>query len=347
MYNFCTLFDKNYLSRGLSLLESLTQYSANFKLYVLCLDDDVFNYFSSGNFETVLPIKLVDLEADNSLLSEAKLNRSRVEYYFTLSPCLPLYILKKFPEIPSICSLDSDIYFFAPPDPVFKILDHKSIIITPHKYPERLKSLGFGKFGLYNVSFQVFKNNETGLKCLKDWEKDCIDWCHDIPDEISGRFADQKYLDKWVDTYPGEVHVLDDAVSGLAAWNVDNYTFSVTDDEVYVNGDQRMIFYHFHYFKLLGPSIALNGFGTYKVKTKSDILANKVYKTYWDALDKFNTQLNNKLEHTERYSLKKSKLRLLLMHKTGFFRANGKLYRINFTFFNNIYQITRRIKWPI
>lgn len=335
--HFATLFDKNYLSRGLVLLESLSLYLQDFKLFVLCLDNDVFDYFIQNKLENVILITLNDLEKDNVKLQQAKSERSLVEYYFTLSPCLPLYVLKKNPGIPFICTLDSDISFYSSPESIFKVLDTKSIIITPHKYAKKFNKSSREKSGRYNVSFQTFKNNSVGLECLQDWETKCIAWCHDYFDEANQRFADQKYLDDWITDYPGQVHVLEDAATGLAVWNIDNYTFSLNNNKVYVNGDQQLIFYHFHHFKLINSSFALNGFGEYSVKNSSRILANNVYLPYWEALNKYNLLINSSSDNSIRLDLKKSFLKLLLIHRTGFFKKFTRLFNINVTLLQVMY----------
>ena len=102
---------------------------------------------------------------------------------------MPLYVLKKY-DLTHICSLDADILFLDTPKSLFDYLNDYSIIITPHKFSEEIT--GLVEYGIYNVSFQIFKNDETGRKCLQHWRTQCIDWCRDEFDEINNRFADQK-----------------------------------------------------------------------------------------------------------------------------------------------------------
>ena len=42
---YCTLFDKNYLDKGLVMMESLVNADQNAFIYVLCMDDTVLDCF--------------------------------------------------------------------------------------------------------------------------------------------------------------------------------------------------------------------------------------------------------------------------------------------------------------
>jgi hypothetical protein len=297
MLHFTTYFDKNYLSRGLVLYESLKEQSIQFELHLLCLDDFTLEYFKnrSGDYPEIITLSLCELEGNDSELKNCRNNRSRIEFYFTLSPCLPLYVLKKW-NLPHICSLDADILFLDTPMPLFNYLAHYSVIITPHKFSDEIKALV--KYGIYNVSFQIFKNDETGVNCLGLWRKQCIEWCGDQYDEINDRFADQKYLDYWSELFPNKVKILDDNISGLAPWNLNNFKLEKRENKFYSN-HERIIFYHFHDFKLFNKSIASNGLYTYGVKYYSII--GKLYLTYWGKLNRVNVFLNILNDQSVRY----------------------------------------------
>src|SRR5687768_12114064 len=127
--HFATLFDKNYLDRGLVLYDSLNKHCKDFALYILALDEFTFNYFeANGQYEKVILIRLDEVEEYDPELKNIKPGRSIIEYYFTLSPSLPLYILNKF-QPDHICTLDADILFFNNPVVLFECLTEYEIVI--------------------------------------------------------------------------------------------------------------------------------------------------------------------------------------------------------------------------
>ena len=69
MYNFCTLFDINYYTRGVLMYESLRDsVIGDFCLYVISFDNECFEKLSKLNLDFLIPIKLEDFE-NQSLLA--------------------------------------------------------------------------------------------------------------------------------------------------------------------------------------------------------------------------------------------------------------------------------------
>lgn len=211
MYYFCTYFDSNYMIHGLTLYRSLLKQCSDFRLYVLCLDDATYEVLNHLNEKRICTILLKEVEEWDSGLLQAKTTRGLVEYYFTLSPVLPLYLLKKY-QIGIITYLDADLLFFSSPDVIYNELGSKSILITPHRFPSELKYKE--KYGQFNVQYQSFRNDEIGIRCLEHWKDKCLEWCYDRLDE--DKFADQKYLDEWPDLYGDALVVSQNIGVGLA-----------------------------------------------------------------------------------------------------------------------------------
>lgn len=294
MLHFVTLFDINYLSRGIALYTSLLKHTkAGIKLYVVALDEVVgVEIKKIINDESLILIQLQDLEISYPELVQAKNSRSTIEYYFTLSPFLPTYILQQYPNVDRITSLDADLYFYNDPQLIFDQYPNSEILITPHNFPPDLTHLE--KYGKYNVSFQSFKRTPNALACLEKWRRDCLDFCSDEYDEVNNRFADQKYLDDWQEHFEN-VNVIDLPNSGLAPWNISKYQIEAKNWKIIVDG-LPLIFYHFHHLRFLNRVQISHGLGNYKA---SKVLSNRVvkllYKKYILQLLNFNYAATNQV----------------------------------------------------
>jgi hypothetical protein len=96
-----------------------------------------------------------------------------VEYYFTCTPSLPLYVLKHNAEIDVISYLDADLYFFSHPAPIYEELGDQSILIVGHRFPAHLRQREELN-GTYNVGFLSLRGNSVGLQCLSWWRERCL-----------------------------------------------------------------------------------------------------------------------------------------------------------------------------
>ena len=260
MYHFCTYFDRRYLVQGLTLFRSLQGQLDDFTLFVLCLDDFTFDALSALGDGRIEPIHLAELERADAALLVAKPTRSLVEYYFTCSPVLPLYILERHPDISAIAYLDADLYFFGDPGVIYRELGEGSILIVEHRFGRHLWDAW--AYGVYNVGLVIFRNDCSGRECLEWWRARCLEWCYDRLE--AGRFADQKYLDDWPSRFGGVV-VLQNAGAGLAPWNWMNYQLELRGDGATVDG-QELIFYHFQGMKVTGENSYKSGLVAYQMR---------------------------------------------------------------------------------
>lgn len=285
MYYFCTYFDRNYLSRGLALYRSLREHCPDFKLWVLCMDHTAYEILEKLDLPGVHPLSLEKFERNDELLLSAKQNRSRIEYYFTCTPSLPLYILNNWPEVDLITYLDADLYFFASPTPLFEELGSGSIAIIGHRFPLHLKNEEI--HGIYNVGWLSFRHDENALVCLNWWRERCIEWCYDRVED--GRFADQKYLDDWPNRFANVV-VLEHKGANLAPWNLSNYNLHSMNWNTVMVDEKPLIFFHFHGLKKISQFCYNPGWTAYGVKS-SKVLRRRIYSSYLRMLVYVNRQL--------------------------------------------------------
>lgn len=284
IYNFCTLFDKNYIFRGLAMYYSLKKQCNNFKLWILCMDDIVFRQLSAMNLELVVLIKLSDLE-DEELL-KVKPGRTIAEYCWTLSSSLPLYIFKNNNGLDAVAYIDSDLYFYSSFEPIFKEMGENSIYIVRHNYSKELAYLE-KKSGIYNVSMVVIKNNQDGWKCLQWWRERCLQWCYSRLED--GKFGDQMYLDDWPRRF-ANVKVSSNKGVNLAPWNLNKYLIKKMNDDIYVDED-RLIFYHFHSLRMFGLNRFLPYQNFYLIKKEEEKM---IYSPYLETINNIISEFKSK-----------------------------------------------------
>lgn len=244
--HFCTLFDSNYLSRGITMYESLIDTGADFHLYVFAFDEQCRQFLEKVKLPRLTVIALQEFE-DEALL-KVKPTRTRAEYCWTSTSSTILYCIEKF-NLPACTYLDADMFFYADPAILIGEMGSNSIMITEHRYTPRYDKTALS--GKYCVQFVTFKNDERGLAALRWWRNACLEWCYNRHED--GKFGDQKYLDDWTTRFEG-VHVLQHLGGGLALWNIQQYWVTEEGDELVCTEKTTgkkfaPVFYHFHYLK--------------------------------------------------------------------------------------------------
>jgi len=254
MYYFCTYFDKNYFTRGMALYQSLKEKCLEFRLWVLCLDEETYRVLSRMSLPQIQLITLEELEKEDAALTKAKSNRSKIEYYFTCTPSLPLFILNHCPQVDLITYLDADLYFFSDITEIFKEIEGCSIAIIKHNFPTHIKKMEVR--GLYNVGWLSFRRDSNARACLTRWQDACNAWCYDRVED--GKFADQKYLDDWPSRF-NNVVVIKHKGANVTKWNIVNYKIIASEGKVWLD-TQPIIFFHFHSLQTLTPYLYIFDF---------------------------------------------------------------------------------------
>jgi hypothetical protein len=260
--NFCTLFDSNYLARGLVTYESLMESTkGTAHLYVFAFDDTCYNVLTKMALPNMMVISLSEFE-DEALLA-IKPTRTRGEYCWTCTSSTIYYVIKNLGK--SNCTyIDADMCFYQNPKVLIdEMPSDKHVIITEHRYtPQYDKSKLSGK---YCVQFMYFDDSRESLEVLTWWREKCLEWCYNRHED--GKFGDQKYLDDWTTRFPC-VHELKHLGGGLAPWNIQRFDFgqdnrilkgkvliqkglNLSKNDKNTEGvDFNAVFFHYHGVKL-------------------------------------------------------------------------------------------------
>lgn len=280
MLTFCTLFDENYIDKGLVLYRSLKNTCKDgFVFHVLCMTERCYDILNDLKWESINPIRLSDFENDDLL--KVKPTRSVGEYCWTCDPSLIKFILEKYN--PDYCTyLDADMAFYDDPQ---KIIDemvrrNASVSIVGHRFDKEIAEEGNRIYGRFCVQCNTFKNDEYGKELLNIWVNQCIEHCSADGDGI--HWGDQKYMDNWVDDYPYVIEI-ENLGAGVAKWNLSQYKLLSSNGEEIVlkcnDGVYRLLFYHYQGISFLSEDLVrinvFTGYGNYSKK-----IIQTIYKPY-------------------------------------------------------------------
>jgi hypothetical protein len=274
---YCTYFDHNYLPRGLALYRSLQRYAPGAELWVLCLSEACHRALLALDLPHLIPVRLADFEAANPDVAATRSSRSQIEYYFTCSPAWILFVLESSRDAEWVTYLDSDLFFFASPEPIYDEMKDAGFGIIPHRFSRGLEDQR--RFGLYNVGWVSARKRDDGIATLRWWRERCIEWCYD---RVEGdRFADQRYLDRMPETFSG-VHVISHLGANLAPWNIADCRLAWNNGRVEIEGRYPLLFFHFYGVKRSG-GYYFNSHRFYHAPF-SGLIREGLYKPYAAAL---------------------------------------------------------------
>ncbi len=270
---YCTFFDIGYLDRGIVLWNSLERIGDDYELWILCMDNDVYNILHEMELQNIFLIRLKELEDYDQDLFIIKKDRSTIEYYFSCKASLALYVLCKSTQAGQVTYIDADVYFFSSSETINSLISNSSVAIALHGFSR--ENIRLEKFGKYNAGWLNFNNDVKGVSCLQWWRSKCIDWCYDCPEPE--RFADQKYLDYFSSLVDNVISVNHPGINA-APWNIAGKSVSLSDGHVTIDGEP-LVFFHFHNLRIVTDNVFDLGFKAYTPTYQSEVI-EFIYKPY-------------------------------------------------------------------
>lgn len=281
-YAFCTLFDSNYLDKGIVTLKSLIGVlSDKSTIYVLAMDGVCYQVMNSMEMENIIVIHIQDFE--NERLLAVKQSRTKAEYCWTCTASLIKYCIDFYQE-KCVTYFDADMFFYQDPSALIDkmIQNRKSVMILEHGFANGYRKKKYiASYGRFCVQFNTFLNDKKGKEVLNKWIEDTIEYCSATPE--NNGLGDQFYLNEWPKLFDC-VYICQDRGAGVAPWNINQYALiSNKEDEIRLCVDKRdfctLIFYHFHCFYFVNDEyVNINVFQRYwKVDKK---LVGVIYNNY-------------------------------------------------------------------
>lgn len=223
---YCTLFDSNYMDKGMVLYHSLCRCEPSFRLYVFAFDEKCREILEAEHLEHLVIVSLSEFETPELL--RVKKERSRAEYCWTCTPWTIRHVLDHYHE-PMCTYIDADMMFFSSATYVFDAMRAAgcSTLITPQRLGNNQEAQELEKrVGRYCVEFNTFMNDSTGREALDWWANACLRWCFYSHTGKEG-YGDQLYLDEFPKRFSG-VYICEEWGVGLAPWNAEQVELAST-----------------------------------------------------------------------------------------------------------------------
>lgn len=238
----CTIFDSNYLDKGLVMLKSLQKCSPESRVYVLAFDERAEFILKKINLYNVSVVGLHQVESQQ--IAALKESRSKEEYVWTFTPIFIEYVMDTF-ETEYCTYIDADMFFYSNPQVLFDelIQAKKSVGVMEHRFRNTANGRKLLENGKYCVEFNTFKNDNEGRKLLSLWKNLCIHEC-----SLGNTIGDQGYISSWGTDYPDIVHEYQNFGGGVAPWNFSRYRIVYRNNRLFVREQgcmRELIFYHF------------------------------------------------------------------------------------------------------
>lgn len=291
---FCTLFDSNYLDKGITLYRSMEKHIEQFRLYVFCFDEKCYEILRNENYSFLIPISLSEFETPELL--KVKGERTRAEYCWTCSPWVIKHVLEHYNE--DICTyIDADMAFFSSPQPVFNDMrkNECSIIIVPHRYTDaETEKEAHDRQGSYCVEFNTFLKDANGMEALNWWADRCLEWCFYAVPGTTEWYGDQKYLNVFPEKFKG-VMICNHFGVGLAPWNINLVEYAGTNEDIpqvkakKTEAVYPVVLYHFENVSFITKHVLHAS-----SRTDSSELYHAIYEPYIGCLIKNRKYIENK-----------------------------------------------------
>jgi hypothetical protein len=241
MIELCTVSDYNYLFKGLTLYESLTEFSDDFILNYLCIDDKSFDFLKKYESNTLKVWNINELlRNDKNLLN---LKNTNYRYFcWSLASYFSNFLMKKNDK--PIMYIDSDILLHDNINNILNEIDNKDIGIFRHRQFDLSSNRPEGH---YNVGVVFFKNSDLG-KFLLNWWSDAVLF---MKYPTLATCGDQKYLEEFPKLCPKDRIFIDGNIGHGAPWQWQLFNFDDYEKDgtiLWEGKKQKLIFSHFSQF---------------------------------------------------------------------------------------------------
>lgn len=332
-----TICAKNYLAQALTLKESFLKHNPSLNFFIFLAD-------KTDGVEDVEGVVTLDKSWIPDWVNMAY-KYDVIEFNTSIKPFCFGKLFKEGYE--KVIYLDPDIYVTRPLDFIYKCLNDKSIVLTPHycdieeHFDGAVSEETFNKVGIYNLGFCALKNDKVGQEIAKWWQNRLQYKCYSQSSE--GLFVDQKWMDYIPGFFPDATCVSSHHGMNVAIWNLHERELFIDDKQGYMIRRKKtedefpLLFFHFSGFDPFETSVINRRHPQFNVMTYPSFkpiiegYRERVYANGYDRFSKMKYGFNHYSDGGVITPLQRRMFRVYLNgNKVEFnpFEINTPFYRI-------------------
>lgn len=240
---FCTVSTESHLFKCHALAESIAPYGGF--LNILVVDAEFDSEVTKPINTKYYSLNSLDSLTGKSIIAKYKKQTNKLRWSLK-----PIFLQELLKQSEKVIYLDNDTFFYNDFCFLFEQLDEYDILLSPHHYPhnpEKEQNWFEANFrvGLFNAGFVAV--NQKAINTLNWWAKSCLYRCE--KNYFRGLYDDQKYLDLFPVLHPN-TKILEHKGCNAAAWNEKTCKIELENMQPIVNGEFKLIFYHFSPYSL-------------------------------------------------------------------------------------------------
>lgn len=332
-----TICAKNYLAQALTLKESFLKHNPSLNFFIFLAD-------KTDGVEDVEGVVTLDKSWIPDWVNMAY-KYDVIEFNTSIKPFCFGKLFKEGYE--KVIYLDPDIYVTRPLDFIYKCLNDKSIVLTPHycdieeHFDGAVSEETFNKVGIYNLGFCALKNDKVGQEIANWWQNRLLYKCYSQSSE--GLFVDQKWMDYIPGFFPDATCVSSHHGMNVAIWNLHERELFIDDKQGYMIRRKKtedefpLLFFHFSGFDPFETSVINRRHPQFNVMTYPSFkpiieeYRERVYANGYDRFSKMKYGFNHYSDGGVITPLQRRMFRVYLNgNKVEFnpFEINTPFYRI-------------------
>lgn len=271
---YFTICSNNYISFARVLGASIKHYNPGARFVLFLCDEKVAEIDYEDVADETIVLSAIEprfnelAERYNIIELNTSLKPRAFEYIFELGYVQAIY-------------LDPDICVYASLSSVEMEFTDFSVLLTPHIYTpipfddKKPDEATFLNFGIYNLGFIGLKKKDQVNSLLSWWKN----WTYEkgYIDVYNGIFVDQLPMN-YAPVFFRDVKILQDFGLNMAPWNLHERRLSAKDDGFYVNGTDRLKFYHFSSFAVDKFELPIHRYTRFTIASRTDLLP--IYQQY-------------------------------------------------------------------